>query len=231
MKKAIVLLGFLSLVLFSSQAQRWAMSVGAGATMYKGDLSDWHLIPHLSQLKTANTALNFQLRYQPKQALAYRAKLSFTGIDGDGSNNPLPSVSYSSNSFSSPLVEFAGLVDYNFKDYQANRNIRNWTPYLYGGLSFLFVSPEGPSGPNRIPNPQTFFTWAIPFGVGLKAQLNNRIGLQWEFGTSKSLSNILDGQPSWGDAPKSITLNQTDQYLQSTVSITYSLISVYCPRD
>ncbi len=211
---------------FSVHGQRWSMSAGAGATLYKGDLSDWHLIPHLSQLKTANTAIDFQLRFQPKQALAYRAKLTFTGIQGDGLNNPLPSISYSTNSFTSPLIEFSGLVDYNFKDYQANQHIRNWTPFVYGGLGFLFVSPEG-----NIPNPKTFFTWAIPFGVGVKGQLNNRIGLQWEFGTSKSLSNILDGQPGWGDSPQGFTLGKTDQYLHTSVSITYSLVSVYCPRD
>jgi hypothetical protein len=207
-------------------AQRWTMSAGVGATLYKGDLSDWHLIPHLSQLKTTSTGVNFQLRYQPNQAIAYRAKLTFTGISGDGANFGLPSISYSTNSFSSPLIEFAGLVDYNFKDYQANRNVRNWTPFIYGGLGTLFVSPEG-----NIPSPKTYFTWAIPFGVGIKAQINNRLGLQWEFGTSKSLSNILDGQAAWGEQPQIFTLNKTDQYLQSSVSITYSLISVYCPRD
>jgi hypothetical protein len=208
------------------QAQRLAMSVGTGATLYKGDLSDFHLIPRLSQVKSANTAVNFQVRYQPKQALAYRAKLTFTGLDGDGSNNPLPSVSFSTNRFSTPLIEFSGLVDYNFKDYQANRHIRNWTPFVYGGLGFLFVSPEG-----NIPTPMTYFTWSIPFGVGVKAQISNRVGLQWEFGMSKSLSNILDGQAAWGERAKTFTLNKTDQYLQSSISVTYSLISVYCPRD
>ena len=97
-------------------AQRWTMSAGLGGTLYKGDLSDWHLMPHLSQLKTVNTAVNFQLRYQPDQSLAYRAKLTFTGLDGNGANYALPSISYSTNSFSSPLIEFSGLVDYNFKD-------------------------------------------------------------------------------------------------------------------
>jgi hypothetical protein len=226
MRKLVFIFGVL-LMSFSVHGQRWSVSAGAGATLYKGDLSDWHLIPHLAQLKTANTAINFQLRYQPKQALAYRAKLTFTGIEGDGSNYPLPSISYSTNSFSSPLVELSGLVDYNFKDYQANQHIRNWTPFVYGGVGFLFVSPEG----NNIPNPKTFFTWAIPFGVGVKGQLNNRIGIEWEFGTSKSLSNILDGQPSWGDAAQGFTFNKTDQYLHTSVSITYSLVSVYCPRD
>ena len=222
------IIGFFVFMVLSHAAfaQRWTMSAGAGATLYKGDLSDWHLIPHLSQLKTASTGVNFQLRYQPNQAISYRAKLTFTGISGDGANFGLPSISYSTNSFSSPLIEFAGLVDYNFKDYQANRNVRNWTPFIYGGLGTLFVSPEG-----NIPSPKTYFTWAIPFGVGIKAQINNRLGLQWEFGTSKSLSNILDGQAAWGEQPQIFTLNKTDQYLQSSVSITYSLISVYCPRD
>ena len=74
--------------------------VGAGGNMYKGDLSDWNLLPKLAQLKTMNTAVDFQVRFQPKQAFAYRAKLTFTGIDGDGANNPLPTVLYSTKSFS-----------------------------------------------------------------------------------------------------------------------------------
>ena len=222
------ILGFVVLMVLSHAvfAQRWTMSAGAGATLYKGDLSDWHLIPRLAQLKTASPGVNFQLRYQPNQAIAYRAKLTFTGISGDGSNFGLPSISYSTNSFSSPLIEFSGLVDYNFKDYQANRNVLNWTPFIYGGLGTLFVSPEG-----NIPTPKTYFTFSIPSGIGIKAQINNRLGLQWEFGTSKSLSNILDGQAAWGEQPQIFTLNKSDQYLQSSVSITYSLISVYCPRD
>lgn len=226
MRKLIIFLVLLSLG-NSLKGQSWDMSAGLGGTLYKGDLSDWHLIPRLAQLKTASTAVNFQVRYQPKQAIAYRAKLSFTGISGDGSNYPTPpTYAFTTNSFSSPLIEFAGLVDYNFKDYQANRNILNWTPFVYGGAGFLFVSPEG-----NVPNPETYFTWSIPFGVGVKAQLSNRLGIQWEFGTSKSLSNILDGQPAWGDQPNTFTINKSDQYLHSSVSITYSLISVYCPRD
>ena len=220
--------GFILIMLISCEAfaQRWTMSAGTGATLYKGDLSDWHLAPHLSQMKTLNAAVNFQLRYQPDQAMAYRAKLTFTGLDGNGANYSIPSISFSTNSFSSPLIEFSGLVDYNFKDYQANRHVRNWTPFIYGGLGFLFVSPEG-----NISSPKTFFTWAIPYGVGVKAQLNNRIGLQCEFGSSKSLSNILDGQAAWGEVPQIFTWNKSDQYLHSSISKTYSLISVYCPRD
>ena len=75
MRKLFFFLSLLMLV-FSVQAQRWSMSAGAGGTIYKGDLSDWHLLPAFSQWKTTNTALNFQLRYQPKQALAYRAKVT-----------------------------------------------------------------------------------------------------------------------------------------------------------
>ncbi len=97
--RKIVLILLVAMFSNLTHAQRWSMSAGAGATMYKGDLSDWHLIPHLSQLKTANTAVNFQLRYQPDQAIAYRAKLTFTGLNGDGANCGLPSISYSTNSF------------------------------------------------------------------------------------------------------------------------------------
>ena len=207
-------------------AQRWTLGGGLGATMYKGELNDWHLIPKLSQLKTANTAVHMQVRYQEKQAVAFRGVLTFTGIDGDGANNALPSTGYSLNRFSSPLIEAAALVDYNFLDYQSNRKVRNWTPYVYAGLGFLFVSPKGTGV-----TPKTFFTSAIPFGLGIKYQLTPRMGIQWEMGTSKSLTNILDGQISMGESPSIFTLKQTDQYLHSSISLTYTLVSVFCPRE
>lgn len=206
--------------------QRWQFAAGGGMVLYKGDLLDWHLMPNAIQLKKMSPSVNFQVRYQEKNAFAYRAKLNISSLQGDGSLNPLPAITYSSNTFSSPLIELSFISEYNFLDYQSNRKIKNWTPYLYGGFSGIFASPSG-----SIPNPMTFFTFSIPYGLGFKYQINQVWGVQWEFGTSKVLSDLIDGKPSDPLSTNKISFSQGDQFLNSSLMFTYSIISIFCPKE
>ena len=199
--------------------------------MYKGDVSDWKLLPNIEQIKFIGSAVKFNVRYQRTQAFAYRAQVSMGNIKGNGLNNPGPNPIFNSSSFSSPFIEMSGIVDYNFLDYQTDKRIKNWSPYIYGGLSYVFASPRGGipamSSLGKIP----FFTWAIPYGVGMKYQLTPRLGLQLDFGASKTFTDVLDNAPSNLVDRSHFTLVQTDQVLQSSFSITYVIKSVFCPRE
>jgi hypothetical protein len=221
---------YLTLVFFFAtpdlSAQRWTLVGTSGLNLYKGDVSDWKFLPSLNQFKVISTALKFNVRYQRRQAFAYRAQISLGRISGAGMNNPGPNVAFNTAAFRSPLVEFSGIMDYNFLDYQTDRKIRNWTPYLYGGVSYLFANPSGGTLPSTTP----FFTWAIPYGVGIKYQLSPRFGIQWEFGSSKTFTDVLDNTPSDASNLSHFTIRQTDQVLQSSISITYSIKSVFCPE-
>jgi hypothetical protein len=208
------------------QAQRWALSATTGTNLYKGDLSDWKLLPNLNQLKDFTSTVKFDVRYQRTQAFAYRGQVSIGRINGSGFNNPSPNFDFNSDSFKSSLVEFSGIVDYNFLDYQTDKKIKNWSPYLYAGLTYLFVNPKGGTDPGL-----PFFTWAIPYGVGVKYQLTPRLGLQWEFGSSKAFSDMLDNTPSEGGSISNFTTQRTDQVLQSSITVTYVIKSVFCPRE
>jgi hypothetical protein len=217
---------FLSCLAFDTPAQRWAVSAATGMNLYKGDVSDWKLLPNLNQLKVISTAVKFNVRYQRTQAFAYRGQVSLGRISGAGFNNPGPNPLLRTAFFSSPLVEMSGIVDYNFLDYQTDKRIKNWSPYIYGGVSYLFASPKGSVG-----SATPFFTWAIPYGVGVKYQLTPRLGLQWEFGSSKAFSDMLDNTPSVGGSDSNFTTQQTDQVLQSSITLTYVIKSVFCPRE
>lgn len=227
MNRFLFIVGILLCVAFSDlKAQRWALSATTGMNLYKGDISDWKLLPNLNQLKVISTAVKVNVRYQRAQAFAYRGQLSIGRISGAGNNNPGPNPIFNTLAFTSPLIEVSGLVDYNFLDYQTDKKIKNWSPYLYGGISYLFVSPRGGLLPTT-----PFFTWAIPYGVGVKYQLTPRLGLQWEFGTSKTFTDVLDNAPSDPRLTSHFTVQQTDQVLQSSITLTYVIKSVFCPRE
>lgn len=214
---------FISVLSFG---QGWQFAAGPGVVLYKGDLLDWHLAPNAAQLKKMSPSVNLQVRYQKKNAFAYRAKFNFSSLQGDGSLNSLPAIGYSTKTFSSPLVDLSLITEYNFLDYQSNRKIKNWTSYLYGGFSGMFVSPSG-----SIPNPMTFFAFSIPYGVGVKYQISPAWGVQFEFGTSKVLTDMIDGMPSYGGSTDKISFSQGDQFLNSSLMFTYSIISIFCPQE
>ncbi len=212
-------------------AQRWALSATTGLNVYKGDLSDWKLLPNFNQINYISSNAKLNVRYQRTQAFAYRAQVSIGKIRGGGFNNPGPIPIFNSSSFSSPFVEMSGIVDYNFLDYQTDKRIKNWSPYIYGGLSYVFASPKGGIPPMSALGKIPFFTWAIPYGVGVKYQLTPRLGLQWEFGSSKTFTDVLDNAPSDILDRSHFTTQQTDQVLQSSITVTYVIKSVFCPRE
>jgi hypothetical protein len=226
----ILLTSLLVLISVLVFGQRWQFAGGPGAVLYKGDLLDWHYRPNRAQLAKMSPSVNLQVRYQEKKTFAYRAKLNFSSLQGDGSLHLLPVINYSTNTFSSPLIDLSLITEYNFLDYQSNRKIKNWTPYLYGGFSGMFVSPTG-----SIPNPMAFFTFSIPYGVGIKYQINPTWGVQFECGTSMVLSDVIDGMPSYEGvgsilrSPDKISFSQGDQFLNSSLMLTYSIVSIFCP--
>jgi hypothetical protein len=92
--------------------------------------------------------------------------------------------------------------------------------------------PEIKSGPTGEVKPVVAL--GIPFGLGVKYQLNPQWGLQGEFGTTKAMNDMLDGYAGPTNAGGSegfFTLSQTDQNLHLNLSITYSIISIYCPKE
>jgi hypothetical protein len=141
--------------------------------------------------------------------------------------------------FNGKIAELSAIVDYNFRDYQSNKKNRNWTPYIYSGLSFLLSQSNNTfqSKSNSLVSgveEKTVLALGIPFGVGVKYQLNSQWGLQGEFGTTKALNDMLDGYAGPTNAGGSegfFTLSQTDQNLHLNLSITYSIISIYCPKE
>lgn len=90
----------------------------------------------------------------------------------------------------------------------------------------MFLSPSG-----SIPNPMTFFSFSIPYGLGVKYQINQAWGVQLEVGTSKVLTDVMDGMPSYGGSADKISFSQGDQFLSTSLMFTYSIISIFCPQE
>lgn len=237
---------FLFLIFFSASssfAQRWQWSLGAGATLYKGDMQDWAMYPSVAQMKQLLPSLNVEIAYQESQAFNYRAQVLLTGIQANSANNAWSKAGLGglNGTFRSSLVELGLLVDYHFIDYQKNRKIRNWSPYLFGGFATFFANPQNSLLPTTVPSPLplnapdvmngSFISFAIPFGIGVKYQMSPTWGIKWEAGSRKTLTDRLDGWITKGADRSNFTTSLTDQYMNTSISITFSLDRIYCPSE
>lgn len=116
--------------------------------------------------------------------------------------------------FSTTFYELSEMFEFNFFNYgigERYRNLKRWTPYVTAGIGATVWSTDGYTGA----------AFTIPFGIGAKYKLNERLNLGLEFLMKKTFADKLDG-PDLSDphAIKSGFAKNTDWY--STLSVTLS---------
>lgn len=229
MKRNLSLLILLLLLSLSAKSQQWTYGAGLGGALYHGNLANWNYVPNLKELGNVKPSLNLQVMYQRKSYIDYRLQVAFTGLSGNIANRISPPVGgLAATNFSSSLLQLDALIDYNFLDYQSNRKIVNWTPYVYVGLSGLLTKVSGVNNGAEF-NSSLFPVMAFPYGLGIKYQVNSKLGFQLEGGSRKAFSSALDSPRDANVSNYSLLVG--DQYLFTTISVTYTFQSVFCPTD
>ena len=198
---------FIALLFLSlSAVAQFHLGVLAGGATYMGDLND-------IAFKRTKPAFGLSLNYEISERVMLRSGLSFAKLEG---GDPFSGSDYLKQirnlSFQSNLTEFSLIGELTvFNLY----NIR-WSPYVFAGLAAyrfnpyvndtsgkIFLQPlstEGqglPQYPDRKPYALTQF--ALPFGGGIKYNINDNIRLGLEIGFRRLFTDYLD------DVSKSFT--------------------------
>ncbi len=208
MKK--ILFALLFFLCVSAHAQTY-FSVGAGLMNYNGDLQQSGLT--FSQGRPAFTlGSNIYLR----DHFSLNASLTVGGIGADDAKGKWPrrNLNFKSNIFD---VSFSAEGDlYELRDYQNDgndlikSNAKNFTPYAFAGIGFfnfnpytydktgakVFLQPLGTEGQGlpEYPDRQLYSIWQlnIPFGVGLKYALNQKLLISGELSFRTTFTDYLD---------------------------------------
>jgi len=111
--------------------------------------------------------------------------------------------------FTSPLTEIAGQLEVNFFEYYIGSYQHRWSPFIFGGGAFFMFKPyamlggsktelrslgtEG-QGSAQYPDRQAYnlYSFAIPFGMGVKFSVNKYIGLSAEWGMRRTYTDYID---------------------------------------
>jgi hypothetical protein len=181
---------------YSVKSQDLEVGLTVGGTYYLGDLNPGgHFL---------NTDISYGVlaRYTLDTRWAVKISGMRGKIKGDAASGTfLPDRGLS---FTNSMTDISGVVEFNFMPYFTGSRANRISPYIYGGLSVFFFNPEnngvslrsvGTEGQNigyKGRKPYGSVSVSIPFGLGAKISIANRLGLQVYWEMHKTFNDYLD---------------------------------------
>lgn len=181
---------------------------GIGMTGYLGDANTSNLWSHPG----FDGMLLF--RYIRSPRIAFKTGFYLGTLSGNSADmtDVLPDAAQFK--FSTTFYELSEMFEFNFFNFgigERYRQLKRWTPYVTAGIGAALWSTDGYTGA----------AFTIPFGIGAKYKLTERLNLGLEFLMKKTFADKLDGRElSDPHAIKSGFAKNTDWY--STLSVTLS---------
>ncbi len=197
-----------------AQEYKYEAGVAAGISSYMGDAYK------KSFIHRPGMATGFLLRYNIDFHWALKSNLLIGRVSGDTreSGNVFPSGQQVS--FRRTFAEAGIQTEFNFLPYSdkySYMGTRPYTPYLFVGAGITYAAGEKDYiGPN------------MPFGVGFKVKLRNRLNIAVECSMRKLFGDDFDATqkaPEWSlDQPYGIgssTLKNRDWYSITMICLTW----------
>ena len=200
MKKTAVLITIILLIQAEIHSQTLEVGLFGGASYYLGDINPG---VHFQQIKPAAGVIaryNFDTRWSVRLS-ALMGKVA-------GSDLISQKVLNRDLQFESPLTEVASVVEFNFFPYVNGSMSNYFTPYIFGGVSLFLFDPQYDGiklaslryegmvsgnvyyGTENVNYSRQGF--AIPFGIGVKYSVSQRVGLAFEWGMRKTFTDYID---------------------------------------
>ncbi len=166
-----------------AKAQIIEVGATAGMSYYIGDVNPKS---HLSQSDFGFGAL---VRYYNNLRWAFRLQYSNMNV----SYEPRPFSDY--DQFECKISDFSFMAEFNFFDYWTGSKRSFISPYLFAGLSVFGYEIDHKSydGWRDWLKENHDVSMSVPFGVGVKYSLSDRVGVTLEWRIHKSFTDRLDG--------------------------------------
>ena len=200
MKTILIIL--LSLGALTLHAQSIYADLYGGAANYQGDLQTKRF-----DLNQSKPAIGLGGSYDLNTKFTIRAAVNYIKVSGsDDTGAAARKVAYRNLRFKSTVWEAQLAMEYNILDI----NERGFSPYLFAGLAVFHFNPyafdtlgnkvflrslgtEGQGLP-QYPEKKIYRNnqFAIPFGVGIKLALTDKLQIGLELGLRKLFTDYLD---------------------------------------
>lgn len=174
--------------------QTFELGVTAGFANYIGDLAP---TPVISETKPAG---GFFSRINFSSSWAMNNSIMIAQVSGNDRNfdfNAARNLNFKSN-----IYEVASTIEFNYLKYGVGVLDNKFTSYLFAGMALFAFNPQGNynGGWVDLRNLQTEgasnaykpYSFAIPFGIGLKWRLNRSVNFECQLGFRKTYTDYLD---------------------------------------
>jgi hypothetical protein len=148
-------------------------------------------------------------RYNTSRRFAWEIHGLYGSVQAEDARSGKDNQVLRNLSFRSQIIEFAGLLHFNFFNYEIGNPETPATPYIFGGLGLFRFNPkadfqgewialqplgtEGQGSPVYADRKQYSLMGAnIPFGFGVKFHAFGRLGFSLEWGLRKTFTDYLD---------------------------------------
>lgn len=197
-----------------SQEFRHEIGAASGASVYMGDANKkrFFLNPGM--------AGGGMYRYNINYRWAIKANLLAGNVSGNTKNSGDAFPYGRQTSFSRTFVDAGLQAEFNFFPYgdtYAYLGAKPYTPYVFVGAGATYATGNS-----------VFFNANIPFGIGFKYKVKNRMNIGMEFSVRKLLGDdfdVTEKNADWSlDAPygiKSSPLKNKDRYLLTMIFFTW----------
>lgn len=220
------------------QAQKYDIGGGLGVAAYSGDIIRKIDPGQLGLQGTLFGRRNFDnvwsLRVGGNAAFLY----------GADSIKPIDRIAQMRHArFRAGVLEFSAVMEFNFLDYLAPNSEFRFSPYAFFGLGYSFIFAKGNTYQYLASSRYNLGTVVIPFGGGIKYQLDDRWTLAAELGFRPTFTDYLDKidskmavvprypDPNNPDQPYGINFGNAydkDWYYFLGVTISYTLMTTKC---
>lgn len=190
MKKLLVFFIIQSFIV-TLYSQKNEFGFHLGGTYYIGDLNP---ATHFSGIRPAG---GITYRRNFTQNIALRASGSYMRLQSDNTKSGFNK--YGDISFTSQLIELSAVLEVDFYPFFMGSKEYFTTPFIFGGFAGYYQSPQLEVNDDLQVNvPYSDYDdykpigVAMPFGLGLKTKLTDKICLTFEWGMRKTFTDEID---------------------------------------
>ncbi|MDR7128900.1 hypothetical protein J2X69_001232 [Algoriphagus sp. 4150] len=220
------------------QAQKYEIGGGIGAAAYTGDI--------IRKIDPGQLGLQVTLFGKRNFDNVWSLRGGVTGafLYGADSVKPIDKNAHIRDGrFRAGVLELSAVMEFNFLDYLAPNSEFRFSPYAFFGLGYSFIFAKGNTYRYLVSSRYNLGTVVVPFGAGIKYQLDRRWTLAAELGFRPTFTDYLDKIDSKGPViprhedpndpsiPFGINFGNAydkDWYYFLGVTISYTLMSTKC---
>lgn len=212
-----IYLAFISLLFFIQTDAQYLNELGLsiGGTNYSGDIG--------RELYVYPNRIGGSLVYKRNvnSRLVGRISLSYLPIADDDVNSSNVVRNDRAYSFNNTIYEAAFGIEFNYFEYDVMSRLKGYTPYIFVEFAGFYYDVANETDINSY-HYGGKVAYSIPFGIGYKSRITDRLGYAVEFRTQYTFEDDLDYNNQDVIPLRFGNPNTTDWYFYTGATLTYS---------